>query len=149
MQVKIRDLIQDAIRQEEEARSFYLRLKESAQDPGGRKLLGELAEEEARHAAILGGGDVNAFLDSAPPTIQDLRITEFLAPRKLTPSASFQDVLIHAMKREDASFWAYQALAESAEDATVRRLFRRLAEEKRSHRNRLEQLYDDIILAED
>jgi rubrerythrin len=149
LEVGIRELIEDAARKEDEARAFYLKLKEAAHDPSARKLLSDLAAEEAHHAEVLRGGDVNAFLETRPPAIQDLRITEFLAPKRLTPDASFQDVLIHAMKREDASFWAYQALAESAKDDTTRRLFRRLAEEERGHRNKLEKLYDDVIFTED
>ena len=149
MAVSVKELIEDAVRKEDEARAFYLGLKETARDPAARRLLSDLAAQEARHAEILRGGDVSAFVKSKPPAIQDLRITEFLAPKKLTPDASFQEVLIHAMKREDASFWAYQALAESAREEAVRRLFRRLAEEERGHRNKLEKLYDDVIFAED
>jgi rubrerythrin len=147
--VEIGKLIEDAIRREAEARAFYLAMKEKTRDPAARKLLGELAEEEARHAELLRGKEVDAFLKSPPPPIRELRIAEFLAPKKVSPDASFQDVLIHAMKREDAAFWAYQALAESAVEETPRRLFRRLAEEERGHRNRLEKLYDDVIFAED
>lgn len=149
MKVDIRALIEDAASKEDEAQHFYLNLMETARDPSARKLLSELAADEKQHAKILRGGDVEAFLKTQPPAIQDLRITEFLAPKKLTPNGSFQDVLIHAMKREDASFWAYRALSESTDDNTAQRLFRRLADEERAHRNKLEKLYDDVIFAED
>jgi len=53
------------------------------------------------------------------------------------------------MKREAASFESYRALAEATENRQTRRLFRRLAQEERLHRNRLERVYDDVIFAED
>ena len=149
MKVALARVIRDAIRKEHQARSLYLKARKLAQDPATRTLLDSLAGEEASHAALLRGKGLKEFLASKPPPIQDLRITEFLVPRKLSAQAMFQDVLIYAMKREAASFWAYQALAEAAEDGPARRLFRRLAQEERLHRNRLERVYDDVIFAED
>jgi rubrerythrin len=149
MKVAFTRVIRDAVKKEHQARSLYLKASKLAQDPATRTLLDSLAGEEASHAALLRGKGLKAFVASKPPPIQDLRITEFLVPRKLSAHAMFQDVLIYAMKREAASFWAYQALAEAAEDGPTRRLFRRLAQEERLHRNRLERVYDDVIFAED
>ena len=149
MKVALTRVIRNAIRKEQQARDLYIKAHKLAQDPATRTLLDSLAGEEASHAALLRGEGLQAFLASKPPPIQDLRITEFLVPRKLSPQATFQDVLIYAMKREAGSYWAYQALAESAEDGPTRRLFRRLAQEERLHRNRLERVYDDVIFAED
>jgi rubrerythrin len=149
MKVALARVIRNAIRREQQARNLYTRAHKLAQDPATRTLLDSLADEEASHAALLRGKGLKAFLASKPPPIQDLRITEFLVQRKLSAHATFQDVLIYAMKREDASCWAYQALAEAAEDGPTRRLFRRLAQEERLHRNRLERVYDDVIFAED
>ena len=148
MRVTLQDIIANAVRKEQAARKFYLKAKRMTQDPIAKALLEGLAKEEARHASLLRGKDVEAFLGSKPPAIQDLRITEFLVPRRISPNASFQDVLIYAMKREDSSFWAYQALAEAAEDNKTRMIFRRLAGEERLHRNKLEKLYDDVIFRE-
>ncbi len=148
MKAALGRVIRNAIRKEQQARNLYLRASKLAQDPATRTLLDSLAGEEASHAALLRGKGVQAFLASKPPPIQDLRITEFLVPRKLAAQATFQDVLVYAMKREAASYWAYQALAETAEDGPARRLFRRLAQEERLHRNRLERVYDDVIFAE-
>ncbi|MGO8705650.1 MAG: ferritin family protein [Candidatus Brocadiia bacterium] len=149
MKAALTRVVRNAIRKEQQARNLYLRARKLAQDPATRTLLDSLAGEEASHAALLRGEGLKAFLASQPPPIQDLRITEFLVPRKLSSQATFQDVLVYAMKREAASYWAYQALAETAEDGPARRLFRRLAQEERLHRNRLERVYDDVIFAED
>jgi len=149
MKVALARVIRNAIRKEQQARDLYVRAHKLARDPATRTLLESLAGEEATHAAILRGKGLAAFLASKPPPVEDLRITEFLVPRKLSPQATFQDVLVCAMKREAASYGAYQALAEAAEDGPTRRLFRRLAQEERLHRNRLERVYDDVIFAED
>ena len=149
MKVALTRVIRSAIRKEQQARNLYLKARKLAQDPASRTLLDSLAGEETSHVALLRGKGLKTFLASRPAPIQDLRITEFLVPRKLSAHATFQDVLIYAMKREAASLWAYQALAEAAEDGPTRRLFRRLAQEERLHRNRLERVYDDVIFAED
>jgi len=149
MKIALTRVIRNAIRKEQQARNLYIRARKLAQDPATRTLLDSLAGEEASHAALLRGNGLKAFLASKPPPIQDLRITEFLVPRTLSVQATFQEVLIYAMKREAGSYWAYQALAEAAEDGPTRRLFRRLAQEERLHRNRLERVYDDVIFAED
>ena len=149
MKVTLARVVRNAIRKEQQARTLYIKARKLAQDPATRTLLDSLAGEEASHAALLRGKGLHAFLASKPAPIRDLRITEFLVPRKLSAHAAFQDVLIYAMKREAASFWAYQALAEATGDGPTRRLFRRLAQEERLHRNRLEQVYDDVIFAED
>jgi rubrerythrin len=149
MKVALTRVIRSAIRKEQQARNLYLKARKLAQDPASRTLLDSLAGEETSHVALLRGKGLKTFLASRPAPIQDLRITEFLVPRKLSAHATFQDVLIYAMKREAASLWAYQALAEAAEDGPTRRLFRRLAQEERVHRNRLERVYDDVIFAED
>jgi rubrerythrin len=149
MKVALSRVIRTAIRKEVQARDLYLRARKLAEDPAVRTLLDSLAGEEASHAALLRGRALKAFVASNPPPVEDLRITEFLTPQKLSAQATFQEVLIYALKREAASFWMYQALAEETEDGPTRWLFRRLAQEERLHRNRLERVYDDVIFAED
>ena len=148
MSVPVKSILQTAIRKERSARAFYLKAARSTRDAASKKLLSDLADEEARHADILSGEGVKNFLASEPPAITDLRIEEFLTPKRVSPKASFQDVLIYAIKREAASYRAYQTLAEAAGDASTCRVFRRLANEERRHRNRLEKLYDDVIFRE-
>ena len=148
MAVSIGRVVADAIRKEAAAEKFYAKASAEAEEPGARELLARLAREEARHAELLRGKGVQEFLDSAPPATNDLRIAEFLEKRKLGARASYQDVLIFAIKREDCSYRAYQALAQSCGEETARRLFRRLAQEERTHRNKLEELYDDAIFVE-
>lgn len=148
MAVSISRVIAEAIRKEESARKFYEKAAAEAEESAARQLLGRLAQEEARHAELLRGKGVEEFLGSNPPATSDLRIAEFLQKRGLGSRASFQDVLIFAIKREDGSFRAYQALAEACGDETGRKLFRRLAQEERAHRNKLEELYDDVIFVE-
>jgi len=148
MSVSISRVITDAVRKEDAAKLFYEKAAAAAEEPGARELLLRLAREEARHAELLRGKGVAEFLAANPPATNDLRISEFLESRKVGAKASFQDVLIYAIKREDKSFRAYQALAESTSDEAARKLFRRLAQEERKHRNSLEELYDDVIFAE-
>lgn len=148
MAVSIDRVVADAVRKEESAEKFYAKAAAEAEEPGARELLARLAREEARHAELLRGKGVQEFLASNPPATNDLRIAEFLEKRKVGTRASYQDVLIFAIKRENSSYRAYQALAEASSDEPVRKLFRRLAQEERTHRNKLEELYDDAIFVE-
>jgi len=145
----VRDILAGAVRKEREAQRLYRSARRQARNPAARRLLDSLARQEARHAALLRGKQVERSLAPAPARIQDLRITEFLMATDLRPDSSLQEVPIYAMKREESSFWLYHALAERAADKRTRNLFRRLAEEERLHRNRLEKSYDDLTHQED
>ncbi len=58
----------------------------------------------------------------------------------------YQDLLILAMKREDAAYALYNNLATQSSDESIVKLFQILAQEELKHKNRLEKEYDEVVL---
>ena len=144
----IQEILTKAIRDEREAYTLYEKAAAEAEDAIARSLLESLAAEERRHEALLSEISADEMISVKTQPTEDLRITDFLEEQELTPQASFQEILIHAAKREEGARRTYQALADQATDETIRRLFGRLAAEEGGHKSRLERLYDDTVYRE-
>jgi len=80
--------------------------------------------------------------------IKDLQISDYLVESPPTKDMDYQDILIIAMKREEASTNLYKKLASEVEDEDAKKLFNRLAQEETEHKYSFEQLYDKDILTE-
>ncbi len=147
-----RDIIQEAIEREIEARELYTSLAKRVASTQARELLEDLATQEEGHrrrlAALLERGFSPELLERQSRRVMDLRITDFLQEPKLDESADVQQVLIVAGKRETGSYDLYSALASIAEDQEMEALFRYLAEQELQHKHRVESLYEELFYAE-
>ena len=138
-----------AIRKEIEASELYANVAERTDNPAARTLLRELAEQEENHRHLLehlSPEHVTAF--KPPRAGQDLKITEYLEATPLGPESSLQEVVIHAMKREEQARDFYQTMAEAAENGQLKRLLEKLSTMEAGHKARLEAFYDDVFLRE-
>jgi rubrerythrin len=72
-------------------------------------------------------------------------LDRYLAEVPLTPSSSPQDVLIVAIKKEEAAHDFYKTLSELTTDASNKVVFETLAGEELKHKQRLQELYDEKI----
>jgi rubrerythrin len=78
--------------------------------------------------------------------VRDLRIGDYLVEPEPTANMSYQEVLLFAMKAEKAAFTMYTKLAELADDPSLARVFKALAQEEAKHKLRFEIEYDDHVL---
>ena len=144
----ITEILDFAIGEEQSAVDFYLALADHSKSQQTKKIFREYAEEEMRHKAnLLKIKESGNFL-LPDEKIRDLKITEYLVDVKPSANMSYQDALILAMKKEKAAFRMYTALAEKAEDPSVKATFLTLAQEESKHKLRFEIEYDDFILKE-
>jgi rubrerythrin len=145
----IEQILEQAIRFEEDAYSFYQGAIEMVERAHIRATLGDLAKEEVKHKerlqALLAGDTTRIIAVSNRGQIDDLKLAEYLVPRPLDPKASLQDVLIVAMHREKLSHEFYSTMAEIAESEDSRGLFDFLAQEELMHKNKVESLYDEVV----
>lgn len=148
----ITEILQKAIRFEEEAHDFYVGASQMMELPHVKDMLEELATEELKHKEKLEelmAGDVERIVaTSRQRQIRDLKIADYLASRPLDKKASFQDVLIVAMQREKSAHDFYSQMKEVAGDASVWELFDFLAQEELVHKNKVETIYDDVVYQE-
>jgi len=139
------EIIEFAIDKEKEAVAFYTDLQAMVQFKARKELLGELADMERGHVAALEDIRAGKIKMREAVKVQNLKISDYLIG--VTPSSrmSYQDILIVAMKREEASTHLYTNLA-SLCAGEARDVFLRMASEEAGHRLHFEKMYNDEIL---
>jgi rubrerythrin len=148
----IEQILEQAIRFEENAYEFYTGAVEMVEWPHIREVLVNMANEEVKHKerlqALLEGDTERIISVRKRGQIADLKLAEYLVPRQLEADASLQDVLIVAMHREKSSNEFYTTMASIADDDAAKNLFDFLAQEELVHKNKVETLYDEVIYQE-
>ncbi|MBN1433771.1 ferritin family protein [Candidatus Fermentibacterales bacterium] len=142
----IDDVLDFAIRGEEESRDFYLEMAGQMTSSAMASTFEQFAREETGHRDLLlelkQKGIGAAGQDEG--MIQDLRISEYVTSVKPSPGMSYEDALVFAMQKEKIAFRLYSHLAESASDAGTGEVFAMLAREEARHKLRFELEYDDM-----
>ncbi len=146
---EMKDLLRQGLQWEQEAFDFYTRASQRVQHPGTKVMLQELALEEQRHVELftqaLAGKRVEFGL-LEPEPMQDLGLAQRLKAPALEEASDPGDVLVVAMKREWAAIQSYERWATQHPGTDLGRLAAQIAAEERSHKYRLELLYDEQFL---
>ncbi|MGQ9585518.1 MAG: ferritin-like domain-containing protein [Anaerolineae bacterium] len=149
---QVKEIIQQAIKTEEASYALYTSASARLKDPAAKAGLADLAKQEKQHKAKLEGllaGDLDwAVKLSRREEVRDLQIGEFLEARPLTAESDLQDVLIVAMKREEATAAFYTQMAKLVEPGPVKSLFEMLATEEVKHKKYVESIYEDVVYKE-
>jgi rubrerythrin len=128
-------LISLAIKREEEAYEFYTEASEKSDFKSSAKLL--------KLQAALKEGVCDTFTCETGAEVEEMDLSKYLLDIPLDPSSGPQDVLIVAMKREEAAYNFYKALSELTGSVSHRTVFESLAEEEKGHKTQLQNMYDD------
>jgi rubrerythrin len=143
-----RQLLNRAIGKEVQASTMYEIYADKVEDKQGKKLLKELAREELGHKQTLEKIDPEepgAFRSQTIPTGEFI---EFSDAPAITKESTMQEVLRYAIGEELDAFNFYSSLAQQADNTTLRNLLNRIAAEEKKHKNKLEQMYDDMFQSE-
>lgn len=141
------DVLAFAIQNEENAVTFYLELAEKATAPSTKQAFEEFALEEEYHKAKLLEIKSSGQMTPAAEKVMDLQIADYLVDIEPAGDLDYMQALILAIKQEQVAFKMYTDLAASAEDADLRKLLLRLAQEEAKHRLKFESEYDDFLRA--
>jgi rubrerythrin len=145
---KFKEMIEFAIRQEQEAVDFYTDLAGKVAEPNVKETLLDFANQERGHKAklqaVLEGKKLTLVRKDTP----DLKIGDYLVDVDPTPDLSFQGALIIAMKKEKSAYRMYSDMAASCDDPQLQDLFLFLANEEATHKLNFEVQYDDMIYRE-
>jgi rubrerythrin len=148
----LRDILRVAIQRENEACALYERAARAAETLEAQRVLRDLASQEAGHRrrlqVMLRGDRFAVTLRTPAKRVEDLGITDYLVEAPLAPDSDLQEILIVAGKREKGSHDLYAALGQVAEEEDARALFALLASEELSHKQRIEALYEQLLLTE-
>jgi rubrerythrin len=140
------EVLEFAIRREEEAVEFYTGLAGRMEIPDMRDVFLSFAREEKGHRARLVAVREGKQAVRSVGKVEDLKIADYVVDVEPTPGMNYRDALVLAMKKEKAAFRLYQDLASGAPDATMRDLFLSLAQDEARHKLRFELEYDDTVL---
>ncbi|MGM5487843.1 MAG: ferritin family protein [Nanobdellota archaeon] len=131
--MELTEIMDAAIRAEEQARDMYLKARDLATTDSQKELLERLAHEEQGHKEKLESLEVSEL---GQP--HDATIAEKLTLTPLNELAELKEILILAMQRENAERETYEMLADGCEGDT-KELFRKLASEEHEHKELLKK----------
>jgi len=141
-------IIDFAIEKEQEAVQFYRDLQKMVKFKAQVDLLRELEDMEKGHIIILESIRKSGPGNLVTENIRDMKISNYLVESLPTQNMSYQDILITAMKREEASQKLYADMAIEYKGSDLSNLFLKLSAEESNHKYRFEKLYDEEILRE-
>ena len=139
-------VIEFAIEREREAVQFYQDLQGKTKFASQKEMLKELEMMERGHITVLTNILDKGVEKIEHKNIEDLQISEYLVAEEPHGNLSYQDILIVAMKREEAAKKLYTELTERFKGTETGGVFMRLAEEETGHKLKFEKLYDEDIL---
>jgi rubrerythrin len=142
------DILDFAIDREQEAHDFYMSLADRATQPTMKQVLAEFAEEELNHKRKLEAIKASGRRLIIGERIQSLGIARNAVDVEPSEELGYQEALIVAMKREEASHRLYSDLAALTEDPESRETFLALAQEESKHKLRFEREYDEVVYQE-
>ncbi len=144
----VADIIDFAIRREEEAARGYGQMADTAKMPGLKELLLELKREEENHKRILENFSADELSRMTQTEVPDLKIIDFVAEEPMDDDMSFQDLLLFAARKEKKAVELYERLASLTEGDAHKKTFEFLAGQEREHKFKLEAEYEKRVLGE-
>ena len=143
---KFNEIIDFAIAREEEAVIFYSDLQGKAKFSAQKDLFKEFEDMERGHITILENIRNKGFENLEQKKVKDLKISEYIVEMEPAEDMDYQDIIILAMKKEEAARNLYLDMAGNMVGTDAELLFKRLASEEAQHKLQFEKLYDDEIL---
>jgi rubrerythrin len=145
---KFNEIIDFAINREYDAMKFYQDMQGMVKFNSQKELLKDFELMEEGHAEILKNIRNTDFKEIEIPEIENLEISDYIVESKPTSDMSYQDIIILAMKREEASYRLYNDMADRVGNQNIKKLFLKLASEEAKHKLHFEKIYDKEILTE-
>jgi len=140
-----------AILMEEQSHSLYVSALRRVLSQGSKTLLESLARDELQHKAKL--EEVKRTkswrrFGSETKDAVDLQILDRVEDIRLSEDATYEEILIFAGKREKETHEYYLELSIRLADTAPGDVFRKLADEELSHKNRIEKEYESVVMRE-
>ena len=138
---------------ETEAGSFkvYRDAYLSSKDRVAKDLLKDLALDELRHKYILEKAffeETVLLHDSGQKSGPSMKFSLLFEEKPLSPKATPQEVMIHAIHEEKRAVDFYRNMAEQCGAAPMSEMYRKLAQDEEGHLARLEEHYEQIYMKE-
>ncbi|MBU1024258.1 ferritin family protein [bacterium] len=143
------EILDFAIRREEEAAQFYLDIAEKIDKPALRQTFKDFAKEEYKHKAMIQDMKKGKIAEFKEENILNLKIADIIEDvPSLDVDFDYQKVLILAMQREKNAYIVYTFLANATENPDIKNIFKVLAQEEAKHKLFFEVEYDNVYYME-
>ena len=143
------DILDFAIKNEEEAVSFYTDLSKKMKKPAMVQMFKDFAMEEDGHKAKLIDIKSGRLLITSKEKVIDLKISDYMDTNiQIKEDLDYQDALVLAMRKEKQAFKLYSDLASKTDNEHIKKLLLAIAQEEAKHKLRFELEYDEIVLTE-
>ena len=145
---KFNDILNYAIDRENEAAEFYKYMQDIVKFENQKELLKEYELMEESHARALKTISEFSIEAISISQVENLKISDYVVEKQPSPDMTYQDIIIIAMKREEAANRLYSQMANSISEPKIKKLFEKLAEEELKHKLHFEKIYDDEFFGE-
>ena len=135
------EILDFAIGREIEAIRLYIDLAGKVNKPEMREVLKDFAREEQEHKIKLEDAKAVGMV-LRDEEVASLGIADDVEGGEFHPDMSYADILLFAIKKEDASVKLYTNMAKIAQDEEVKDMLLQLAQEETEHKLRFEVEYD-------
>jgi len=135
------EILDFAIGREIEAIRLYIDLAGKVNKPEMREVLKDFAKEEQEHKIKLEDAKAVGMV-LRDEEVASLGIADDVEGGEFHPDMSYADILLFAIKKEDASVKLYTNMAKIAQDEEVKDMLLQLAQEETEHKLRFEVEYD-------
>ncbi len=143
----VNDILDFAIDIEQNAVDFYNDLAGRSENEAMAEVFIQFAIEESAHKLRLQRIKANEAFEFKEEKVRDLHIADYMIRVDTSPSMSYKDALILAMKREESAYKLYSDLVDIA-PPNLKKVFQVLAQEEAKHKLRFEMEYDEYVLKE-
>jgi rubrerythrin len=145
MEKKYLEIINRAIKREEEAYTFYMDIHSKVDDPNVKETIQWIAGEEKKHKAfLLDYRDGKYGVKPLRMTeVVLFKIAEYQEEPEIARNMRSEDVYLVAAHRELRSYQFYTELAQIHPDGEVKNLLQKMANEELRHKEKMEYLYSN------
>jgi rubrerythrin len=143
MDQRVSDILEIAIKREEEAYDFYMDIYIKVAEPGLKETLEFIAAEEKKHKAFLVSyrdGDYGPKALKMTDFV-DYKVAEYLEEPEINETSKPENVYLVASHRELRSFNFYTELANLHADGEIKEMLLKMANEELGHKEKMEYLY--------
>ncbi len=150
MEKKYLDIINRAIKREEDAYVFYMDIHGRVNDPNVKDTIQWIAGEEKKHREFLVNYRDGKY-GATPLRMTEvtlLKIAEYQEEPEIAKHMRSEDVYLVASHRELRSYQFYSELANVHADGEVKDLLQRMANEELRHKEKMEYLYSNTAFAQ-
>ena len=143
MEKRVSDILDIAIKREEDAYDFYMDIHSKVVDADVKDTLEFIAGEEKKHKAFLVSYRDGEFGATAlrMSDVVEYKIAEYLSEPEVDENSKPEDVYLVASHRELRSHHFYTELANLHADGDLQEMLLKMANEELKHKEKMEYLY--------